>query len=80
MCLRFVFLLVTRLAAWSWLCRREECWNDAEILLLRHQVSACTIRRVLKALKIPRASPLLHVLGVTANPDGRWTPSRSAIS
>jgi putative transposase len=38
MCLRFVFLLVTRLAAWSWLCRREESWKDAEILLLRHQL------------------------------------------
>ena len=38
MCLRFVFLLVTRLAAWSWLCRREEWWKDAEILLLRHQL------------------------------------------
>jgi hypothetical protein len=36
MCLRFVFLLVTRLAAWSWLCWREESWKDAEILLLRH--------------------------------------------
>jgi hypothetical protein len=35
MCLRFVFLLVTRLVAWSWLCRREESWKDAEIPLLR---------------------------------------------
>jgi hypothetical protein len=35
MCLQFVFLLVTRLAAWSWLCRREESWKNAEILLLR---------------------------------------------
>jgi hypothetical protein len=39
MCLRFVFLLVTRLAAWSWLFRREESWKDAEILLLRHQLA-----------------------------------------
>ncbi len=37
MCLRFVFLLATRLVAWSWLFRREESWKDAEILLLRHQ-------------------------------------------
>jgi hypothetical protein len=35
MCLRFVFLLVTRLAAWPRLCRREESWMNAEILLLR---------------------------------------------
>jgi putative transposase len=39
MCLRFVFLLMTRLAAWSWLCRREESWKNAEILLLRHQLA-----------------------------------------
>ncbi|HEV8277626.1 MAG TPA: hypothetical protein VGQ26_18300 [Streptosporangiaceae bacterium] len=49
MCLRFVFLLVTRSAAWSWLCRREECWKDAEILLLRHQLAV--LRRQ------PRARP-----------------------
>jgi len=40
---------VTRLAAWSWLCRREECWKDAEILLLRHQLAV--LRRQ------PRARP-----------------------
>jgi hypothetical protein len=38
MCLWFVFLLVTRLVAWWWLCRCEESWKDAEILLLRHQL------------------------------------------
>ena len=37
MCLRFVFLLVTRLAAWLRLSRREEAWQTAEILILRHQ-------------------------------------------
>ena len=39
MCLRFVFLLVTRLAAWLRLSRREEAWQTAEILLLRHQLA-----------------------------------------
>jgi putative transposase len=39
MCLRFVFLLITRLAAWLRLCRREEAWKTAEILILRHQVA-----------------------------------------
>ncbi|HTP16355.1 MAG TPA: hypothetical protein VMK13_11015 [Streptosporangiaceae bacterium] len=39
MCLRFVFLLVTRLAAWTRLSRREEFRKDAEILLLRHQLT-----------------------------------------
>jgi putative transposase len=38
MCLRFVFLLITRVAAWLRLSRREEVWKTAEILLLRHQL------------------------------------------
>ena len=37
MCLRFVFLLITRLAAWLRLSRREETWKTARILILRHQ-------------------------------------------
>src|SRR5450755_2163722 len=37
MCLRLVFLLITRLAAWLRLSRREETWKTAEILILRHQ-------------------------------------------
>src|ERR1035437_4204373 len=39
MCLRFVFLLVTRAAAWLRLSRREEAWKTAEILILRHQLA-----------------------------------------
>src|SRR5258708_12018897 len=39
MCLRFVFLLITRLAAWLRLSRREETWKTAEILILRHQLA-----------------------------------------
>jgi putative transposase len=39
MCLRFVFLLITRLAAWRRLSRREETWKTAEILILRHQLT-----------------------------------------
>src|SRR5216684_3216991 len=38
MCLRFVFLLITRAAAWVLLSRREEMWKTAEILILRHQL------------------------------------------
>jgi hypothetical protein len=37
--LRFMFLLTTRLAAWSRLARREEAWKTAEILMLRHQLA-----------------------------------------
>src|SRR6266702_94913 len=39
MCLRFVFLLITRTASWLRLSRREEAWPAAEILLLRHQLT-----------------------------------------
>jgi hypothetical protein len=39
MCLRFVFLLITRVAMWLRLSRREERWKTAEILILRHQVA-----------------------------------------
>ena len=51
MCLRFVFLLVTRLAAWLRLRLREESWKDAEILLLRHQLAV--LRRQLGARPKP---------------------------
>ena len=39
MCLRFVFLLITRVEGWLRLSRREEVWKTAEILLLRHQLA-----------------------------------------
>jgi putative transposase len=39
MCLRFAFLLITRLARGLRLSRREEAWKTAEILLLRHQLA-----------------------------------------
>src|SRR6266487_1583311 len=39
MCLRFVFLLITRVITWLRVSRREEAWKTAEILLLRHQVT-----------------------------------------
>jgi len=38
MCLRFMFLLITRLAVWLRLARCEEKWKTAEILILRHQL------------------------------------------
>ncbi len=39
MCLRFVFLLITRVASWLRLSQREETWKTAEILILRHQLA-----------------------------------------
>ncbi len=45
MCLRFMFLLTTRLAAWLRLARREERWKTAEIVILRHQVAVLQRRQ-----------------------------------
>jgi hypothetical protein len=41
MCLRFAFLLTTRVAAWLRLSRREEAWMIAEILILRPRIVGC---------------------------------------
>ena len=39
MCLRFVFLLITHVASWLRLSRRQQTWKTAEILILRHQLA-----------------------------------------
>jgi hypothetical protein len=45
MCLRFVFLLITRLASGLRLSRREETWKTAEVLILRHQLAVLQRRQ-----------------------------------
>jgi putative transposase len=45
MCLRFVFLLTTQVAAGLRLSRRQEAWKTAEILVLRHQLAVLERRR-----------------------------------
>ena len=45
MCLRFVFLLITRVEAWLRLSRREDTWKTAEILILRHRLTVLQRRR-----------------------------------
>ena len=45
MCLRFVFLLITRIAEWLRLSRHEEAWKTAEILILRHQLAVLQRRQ-----------------------------------
>jgi hypothetical protein len=45
MCLRFVFLLITRTASWLRLSRREPAWQTAEILILRHQIAVLQRRQ-----------------------------------
>jgi putative transposase len=55
MCLRFVFILVTRTVCWLRLSQREEAWKTAEILLLRHQLAVIpkVRRRGLRLLVTP---------------------------
>ena len=45
MCLRFVFLLITRTASWLRLSQRGEIWLIAEILILRHQLAVLQRRQ-----------------------------------
>jgi hypothetical protein len=45
MCLRFVRLLITRVASWLRLSRREEAWQTAEILILRYQLAVLQRRQ-----------------------------------
>jgi putative transposase len=45
MCLRFVFLLITRTGTSLRLSRHEERWRIAEILILRHQLAVLQRRQ-----------------------------------
>jgi putative transposase len=49
MCLRFVFLLITRMVSWLRLSQREETWKTAEILILRHQLAVLQRRQPRRA-------------------------------
>ena len=64
MCLRLVFLLITRVASWLRLSRREEAWQTAEILILRHQLAV-----------VQRRQP--RILAVTLHPSGEWTAQQA---
>jgi putative transposase len=45
MCLRFAFLLITRVVSWLRLSQREDMWKTAEILILRHQLAVLQRRQ-----------------------------------
>jgi putative transposase len=45
MCLRFVFLLITRTVSWLRLSQHKETWKTAEIVLLRHQLAVLQRRQ-----------------------------------
>jgi putative transposase len=58
MCLRFVYLLVTQVAAWRRLSRRPETWKSAEIVILCHQLAILQRRQQCR----PRLSEADRVL------------------
>src|ERR1019366_7645559 len=70
MCLRFVFLLATRLAARLRLSRREEAWKTAEILILRHQLAVLQ-RRQARRPKLNWADPALLAAPLSVIPKMR---------
>jgi putative transposase len=45
MCLRFVFLLITRAVSWLRMSGRDEAWKTAEILILRHLLAVLQRRQ-----------------------------------
>ena len=66
MCLRFVFLLITQVTSWLRLSRREEAWQTAEILILRHQLAALQRRQPRRPnLNWADRALLATLLGVT---------------
>jgi putative transposase len=66
MCLRFVFLLITRAAGWLRLSRREEAWQATEILILRHQLAVLQRRQPRRPkLNWADRALLAALLGVT---------------
>ena len=70
MCLRFVFLLITRTASWLQLSRRQETWRIAEILILRHQLAVLQ-RRQLCRPKLTWADRALLAILLGAIPKAR---------
>jgi putative transposase len=70
MCLRFVFLLIMRLAAWLRPSRREETWKTAEILILRHQLTVLQ-RQQPRRPKLNRADRAMLATLLSVIPNAR---------
>jgi len=81
MCLRFAFLLTTRMTTWLRLSRREEAWQTAEILILRHQLAVLQRRQRRRPhLNWADRALLAALLSVIPNRGGRDCVSCAARS
>jgi transposase len=79
MCLRFVFLLITRTASWLRLSQREETWKTPEILLLRHQLAVLQ-RRQPRRPDLDWADRALHATLLAVIPKVRHYGPRPLVS
>src|SRR6266566_6928029 len=68
MCLRFVFLLSRGWPQWLRLSRREQAWQTAEILILRHQLAVVQRRQPRRPnVNWADRAPLVALPGVIPN-------------
>jgi putative transposase len=79
MCLRFAFLLITRMVSWLRLSQREEAWKTAEILILRHQLAVLQ-RRQPRRPKLNWADRALLATLLSVIPKARRHGMRLVIS
>src|SRR5260370_36872132 len=70
MCLQFAFLLITRVTTWLRLSQREEAWQTAEVLILRHQLARLQ-RRPPRRPDLNSADPALIATLLSAIPKAR---------
>ncbi|HWM95558.1 MAG TPA: hypothetical protein VNO54_00745, partial [Streptosporangiaceae bacterium] len=69
----FIFLLITRVAAWLRLSRREERWKAAEILILRHQLAVLQRHKAARPnLNWPDRALLAALFGVIPKARRQW--------
>ena len=82
MCLRFVFLLITRVAAWLRLSQREDAWKTAEILILRHHLTVLQRRQPRRPrLNWADRALLAALLGVMPkHATAAWPPNSPATT
>jgi hypothetical protein len=79
MCLRFVFLLIKRIAGWLRRSRREEAWKTAEILILRHQLTVLQ-RQQPGRVKLCRPDRALPAALLGLIPKAQWDELRLLVT